>query len=270
MKTINLINYQKSDIKYEIKAFPDGEPYFKLDFIDRKEVYQVICRITSPAELFRIMQVADILDRQEVIWELQITYLMTQRNDRVIDFNEPFDLKIVANILDGFKCTEIKILSLHSDRLYHEIPNKIDGLDYWLFPECQELLDSKKYTICYPDKGAFDRYMNYNKQVICLKKVRDLENKGKLLNMDFLEIPDQIGDKILVHDDLCDGGGTFILAASLLRQKFPGKQLDIFVFHMVNSKGIANLSVNYDNVYFTNSYKDWDNLPDNCHLIKIV
>lgn len=266
MKTINLINYQNSDVKYEIKAFPDGEPYFRLDPINRKENYQVICRITSPTELFRLMQIADILDRQEVIWDLRIMYLMTQRNDRVIDFNEPFSLNIVAKILNSFKCENIGVFELHSYRLYHDIP-KIDTINFRWFDECDYIFNN--CTICYPDEGAYDRYGGSDNR-ICLMKVRDLENKGKLLGMNFKVCPDKVSERILVQDDLCDAGGTFILAANLLRERFPDKQLDIFVSHMVNPKGIANLSANYDNVYFTNSYKDWDNLPDNCHLIKIV
>lgn len=267
MKTINLINYRNSDVKYEIKAFPDGEPYFKLDPINRKETYQVICRITSPTELFRLMQIADILDRQEVIWDLRIMYLMTQRNDRVIDFNEPFDLNIISGILKSFKCENIDIFELHSDRLCHDISHKINMINFRWFEDCSRIVYSDSYTLCLPDKGA---YLRYGGNGILLEKVRDLNDKGRLLKIDLAEVPDEINDKILVLDDLCDAGGTFILTAGLLREKFPNKQLDIFVSHMVNPKGIANLSVNYDNVYFTNSYKDWDNLPDNCHLIKIV
>lgn len=37
---------------------------------------------------------------------------------------------------------------------------------------------------------------------------------------------------------------------------FPDRKLAIYVTHMVNPKGITTLSENYDEVYFTNSYKD--------------
>ena len=37
----------------------------------------------------------------------------------------------------------------------------------------------------------------------------------------------------------------------------------------VNRKGIENLSKYYNKVIFTNSYKDWDNLPNNCEMLKI-
>lgn len=45
-----------------------------------------------------------------------------------------------------------------------------------------------------------------------------------------------------------------------------------YVTHMVNPKGITTLSENYKEVYFTNSYKDWnkETLPDNVKVIEIV
>lgn len=36
---------------------------------------------------------------------------------------------------------------------------------------------------------------------------------------------------------------------------------------MVNPKGIENL---FNHVWFTNSYKDWENLPENVTMIKVV
>lgn len=46
--------------------------------------------------------------------------------------------------------------------------------------------------------------------------------------------------------------------------------IDIFVTHMVNPKGIENLSKTFRHVYFTNSYKDWNNLPENCTIFEVV
>lgn len=41
---------------------------------------------------------------------------------------------------------------------------------------------------------------------------------------------------------------------------------------MVNYKGIITLSENYNEVYFTNSYNDWDkkDLPDNVTVLNVV
>lgn len=39
---------------------------------------------------------------------------------------------------------------------------------------------------------------------------------------------------------------------------------------MVNAKGIENLSKYFNHVWFTNSYKDWNNLSDNVTLINLI
>lgn len=68
------------------------------------------------------------------------------------------------------------------------------------------------------------------------------------------------------------GGGTFKGIAQLLGFHYPDRERTIHVTHMVNPKGITTLSENYKEVYFTNSYKDWnkETLPDNVKVIEIV
>lgn len=77
---------------------------------------------------------------------------------------------------------------------------------------------------------------------------------------------------LVVIDDLCDGGGTFKGIAQLLESHYPNRDRVIYVTHMVNPKGIATLSENYKEVYFTNSYRDWEQevLPNNVKVIKVV
>lgn len=83
---------------------------------------------------------------------------------------------------------------------------------------------------------------------------------------------------ILVVDDLCDGGGTFVGIAQKIRKYCPDRELNIFVTHMVNHKGIENLSKNFDHVYFTNFYYNWESgykvngmkFPENITQINII
>lgn len=117
MKLLNLINLDKSEIKYNLTRFPDGEPQISFsDEFDRKDSVKVIYRITSAEELFILTQVGDILDRQEIEWDLFITYLMSMRMDRVMDFNRPFSLKIVCSILNTMNYRYVTVLEPHSDR----------------------------------------------------------------------------------------------------------------------------------------------------------
>ena len=74
------------------------------------------------------------------------------------------------------------------------------------------------------------------------------------------------------HSVMC-AGGTFVGIANKIREVNPDRKLAIYVTHMVNPKGITTLSENYDEVYFTNSYADWDEymkLPDNVRIIKVI
>lgn len=99
MQQLNLVHLKDSDIKYSISRFPDGEVQISLEEFSHKEQVLVKCRVTNAEDLFILMQVLDILDRHEVLYKLNIYYLMSMRMDRVMDFNRPFTLKIVLNIL---------------------------------------------------------------------------------------------------------------------------------------------------------------------------
>lgn len=266
MQILNLIRKEVSSINYNISHFPDGEVQITLDSFSRKDDILVECRITSTEELFILMQVIDILDRQEVTYSVTIYYLMGMRMDRVMDFNRPFTLKVVSTLLSRSKAHEIRILEPHSkkifdlDSIFTEYTNDfLEGLKIGLL-SCHQLV--------LPDAGAQKRYSNVSKAVLC-SKVRD-EQTGKLTGFE-VKNPNDIQNKdLLILDDLCDGGGTFCGIAAELRKYKPNANINIFVTHMVNRKGIENLAKTFNKVYFTNSYRTWDNLPDNVIQIEIV
>ena len=267
MQKINLVNPKQSEVKFEIINFPDGEPHFKfIGELDRKDEYEVECRITNPTDLFVVCQVADILDRLSVKWKLRICYLMSMRMDRVISFNESFSLKVVANILNSFDPCEVEILEPHSQRTVDEIWNSVSA-------SVAKGIDFSSFIVVFPDKGAKERYSNIkiSDYVITCNKVRD-PNTGKLLSFEITnpEVIEKAPAEMdfVVIDDLCDGGGTFVGVANLLKNY--NRKRNIFVTHLVNEKGIKNLCENYDFVTVTNSYKDWKSDYENFHVIRVV
>lgn len=92
MQVLNLIRPEKSDVKYEVIQFPDGEPHIVLNGIDRKDDLTVVCRVCNPTDLFILMQVGDILNRQGILFGLDIVYLMSI-DDSFINFDE---IKLLA------------------------------------------------------------------------------------------------------------------------------------------------------------------------------
>ena len=269
MQILNLVHLKDSDIKYSISRFPDGEVQISLGDFSHKEQIQVKCRITNAEDLFILMQVLDILDRHEVSYVLSIYYLMGMRMDRVMDFNRPFTLKIVLNSLKNCNADNIQILEPHSDAYY----------DYRFGGKFTELYieDNPSNTVwngfqmVLPDAGAKERYdFQYVGTALTCSKIRDLTT-GKILEIK-IDNPEAISDKpLLILDDLCDGGGTFCgIAKAFNALNIPKERLNIAVTHMVNSKGIKNLSENFNHVWFTNSYEDWENLPGNVTMIKVI
>ena len=94
---------------------------------------------------------------------------------------------------------------------------------------------------------------------------------GKILEIK-IDNPEKLdGRPLMIIDDLCDGGGTFCGIAECFKKIGISKdRLNISVIHMVNPKGIENLSKHFNHVWFTNSYKDWENLPENVTMNKII
>ena len=267
MQVLNLIRPEKSSIKYKVIQFPDGEPHIVLKNIDRKDNLSVICRICNPTDLFILMQVGDILNRQGVLFSLNITYLMSMRMDRVISYNESFSLSIVAQVINNMSPQAVHVLEPHSYRVQ-------DLINAYWGDIATPIPDFRGYLKVYPDRGTLQRYGgDSTKNVIC-SKVRDPKT-GQLSGFK-IENPEVIEENqdlpLVVIDDLCDGGGTFKGIAQLLESHCPNRDRAIYVTHMVNPKGIATLSENYKEVYFTNSYRDWGRevLPNNVKVIEVV
>ena len=269
MYTLNLIHPEQGNITFGLFKFPDGETHIKLEEINRKDSVNVICRITNAEDLFVLMQIGDILNRQAVEFDLTIYYLMSMRMDRVMTFNESFSLKIVADVINNMKPSHVYILEPHSERTMKMINNS----KYLQIPDpVRCYVDFDNVTLCYPDKGAFDRYSFKDNlcDVICLNKKRNVET-GEIIGLKIDVIPKTVKDTILITDDLCDGGRTFVEASKLLRSQFPDKKIAIAVTHAVNKCGIEKLSENFDDVYITNSYYDWQNEYhlSNVHIVDL-
>ena len=275
MQILNLINKEKSDIDYSISRFPDGEVQITLGEFSHKDGVLIACRITSSEELFILMQVCDILRRHGVGFLISIYYLMSMRMDRVMDFNRPFSLSIVCAILDNLGATSIGLYCPHSEE-YKRLFNKTSTLELC---SCFPNIDTTIYQLVLPDRGAKnrDKGTGFIGPYIFGKKCRDLTS-GKIISIG-IENPECLdGRSLLIRDDLCDGGGTFVGIAEAIKKVQPDSKISIYIDHMVNPRGIENLSKTFDHVWFTNSYKDWKKdwegqptpFPKNVTQIEIV
>lgn len=256
---------------YKVSRFPDGETHIELDELNRKYPVILKMRLRNAEELFLLMQLADILKRQAVeISEFHIYYLMSGRCDRLFDLNRPFTLEIVANVINSLQAQKVILYEPHSDRSLNLINNSraiypTKQITQMVLAQSQTSADPIMYTVA-PDAGADARY---NCNIIC-GKTRNAE--GKLIGFQIEKtITTYPNSNYIVLDDLCDGGGTFLGIADLLKKKFNPNSLTLVLTHAIQKEGLEKVAAVYDNVYITDSYKDWKaiNLPKNIKVLNI-
>ena len=268
-KSLNLQYLDKSDIKYDVISFPDGEKQLNIldNLCNYKDDVNIVTRITNGDDLFLLLQAYDILDRNCIPYITTIKYLMTQRSDRLFSYNRPCSLKVMLSQLKG--C--INVLEPHNREAMNDFYNNLIGEDmaeeyrYEVFNKCT---DDGDYLF-FPDNGAKNRYSFYCKEGVYFTgmKVRDVDT-GRITNYKvvypFGNDVGRIGEEvktITIVDDLCDGGSTFILAYNELKKLgHPNLKINLDVVHAVQEAGLRRVCEVFDNVTVTNSYADWDKL----------
>lgn len=275
MNTFNLIYPEQSDIRYQSMIFPDGQPHLKIDIAglaapDLKAPLRILTRITSSNDLLTVLLAKNTLDYSgfEHI-ELDISYLMAARMDRVMLEGEPFALKVVAGILNSAGFRKIRIFDPHSEvstalieRSYPVANHAFvqDALAHYFGHH-----PAGAYSIVSPDAGALKKIhklaqvLDTDNVIECMKE-RDLKT-GKLTS--FKTVAENLdGQTCFIIDDICDGGGTFAGTAKMLKEKGAGK-IVLIVSHGVFSKGTVIEFV--DEIYTTDSYRQVDGV--NCFAV---
>jgi ribose-phosphate pyrophosphokinase len=76
---------------------------------------------------------------------------------------------------------------------------------------------------------------------------------------------DELYKDIIIIDDICDGGATFINIAKEIQKQYelttPKPKIYLIVTHGIFSKGLEELGEYFESIYCTNSYQDYE--PDN-------
>lgn len=201
----------------------------------------------SESEIIQVQQLLTLLTASHV--DLCIPYLPYARQDKDISNDSTFALHSFARWLNSIpNISYVTAFDPHSDVARDSIacflPTRPDGL-------IQRISDDFDY-ICYPDEGAAKRYrINSTAKPLYGKKVRD-QSTGKITSYEITNAESiRMGSTVLVVDDICDGGATFILLGSTL-QCYRMKA-SLYVSHGIFSNGIEILRGYYDRIITTDS-----------------
>lgn len=225
--------------KIKFSNFPNNECTFECieQYVEKYE-NAVLFKYEDDSDLVKLMMVKKELDRYASSAQtfLIITYMPYSRLDREQD-GIPFTLKYVGQMINDMNFTEIAVIEAHSDVTMGVLDRCINvEITEYLFnmanQKCLLDFDPKKDFVCFPDATAQKRYSSigdYN-YVVGMKH-RDFKT-GRILDME-LFVPGEIeniketwgeqlskvyGRNVVIVDDLCSRGGTFILTAEKLKE----------------------------------------------------
>lgn len=241
-------------------SFPSKcEMHVKLPNIEYADRVVITTRIQSSDDVMSLLLATDAVRRMGIKdIEVMMPYLPYARQDRVMVEGEPLSLKVFSDIINAQNYSKVIVYDVHSEVSLALINNSVSISNFGFVRNTLDGIED--YLIVSPDAGAYKKIfklcqqLKYTGEIITCNKIRDLSNgviRSLTVSHDDLE-----GKDCYIIDDICDGGGTFILLAEELNKRNAGKVF-LVVSHGIFSKGIDALT-GIDRVYTTNSFKDHD------------
>lgn len=194
--------------------------------------YKVVWEFENEAELIHVCQLGELLGYNA---DLYLPFLPYGRQDKEVGNDKTFALNTFIAIVDMF-FNKVSTLDAHSTDLFPVYWKSIAPVN----AICVAITETCCDAVCFPDKGAKKRYSDISLRQITLDKDRNQET-GEILGLKVAENELFIKHaRVLVVDDLCDGGRTFTEAAKLLYEK-GAREVHLYTTHGIYSKGLEPL-----------------------------
>jgi ribose-phosphate pyrophosphokinase len=265
-KTLNLAYPEKSQIKFHISKFPDGQQTIDIDDVEQlnSENIKIYSRIRSFRDLEIIIAANQILRTAAVASvSLYAPYFLGARSDRRFKKGGTNYLKnVIAPIINSQNFDCVLTLDPHSDVLEACLNNFEKISNSLVVQSALDVIGKDNVILVSPDGGALKKIYDVAEEfdipnIITAMKHRDI----KTGNITHTEVPlsESIyykDSKFVIVDDICDGGRTFIELTKAIREKVTDAKIYLVVTHGIFSSGFDQLNVYFDKVFTTNSYAD--------------
>lgn len=235
----------------QIINFPAGEILVRYPvYCDNAEITVIVYDHTMDG-LFALAQIIDIArhenPRVEVI--VKIPYFPNARQDRRTQRGESFALKVYADFLNSLKADRVISLDPHSNVLAAVVNNfhPVDQAKLWVewVVQWADTFEGD-CVLVYPDAGAKKKTEEIaelanlqirHKRITVQGASKDRDPKTGKLNISFQG--DLSDCHVLIVDDICDGGGTFLgLANEISLNASTGvRSMTLAVTHGLYTKG---------------------------------
>lgn len=258
----------------DMKRFPGGEVHVTLPELAYWDVeaVNVEVKLRCSDGVMALAMVKEALDyecvRKDMHKNLTMGYIPYARQDRRCNERESLSIKVFAGMINAMKFDSVMVVDPHSDvapALLDNVVRITDQTDLLgrfkqHHGDLYQKLHDEELTLVAPDVGASKKIESVAKHFnhesfIQGHKRRDLKT-GHLSGFGYTGVVR--GRDLLIVDDICDGGGTFIgLAHELLEGG--ANTVSLYVTHGIFSagKGPHHLLDNgIHKIYTTDSYYD--------------
>jgi ribose-phosphate pyrophosphokinase len=259
------LTLDNQQIEIERGVFPDGAVWLKVSGELPRFAQIMRIRVAAMRDMNDFMLLAQLVDAVRHVTDitvshLELAWLPWARQDRHMVNGDSFALKVFATQLNTLNFSRVFLLDPHSDAAAAAINNSVVIAQETCLMQSERLrqaIGAGKLMLVAPDAGALKKIHNVAKasgarDYAILTKERDVAT-GNLTGFALVS-GDVAGKDVLIVDDLCDAGGTFIGSAQVLRDA-GARSVSLYVTHGVFSKGVENLLNNgIDAIYTTTSY----------------
>lgn len=269
---LNLAYPEKSDIKFTVSKFPDGQQSITLDstfYVQLHEPITIKSRLNSFQDLELIICANQAIKNIDSLVQvnLYVPYFLGARSDRKFTEGGINYLKqVICPIINSQNFNSVTVVDPHSDVLeaclnnfdkYNNFVLVDDALSYMIGED-----EEDQIVLVSPDAGAYKKVFDVAKEfkiekIITATKVRDVKT-GKILRTEIPVLDQHRNLKYVIIDDICDGGRTFIELAKAIKDSRPYAEIYLVVTHGIFSAGLYELSKHIDRIFSTNSVKDID------------
>lgn len=245
-------------ITYKVWQFPSGEIGVKFDNkkidVPTDEGICIQGSITSSDHIMELLQLVEHI--RFVILTIPIHLIMPycaySRQDRRCNTGESFSLKIFADLINSCNFASVTTWDNHSDVSTALINNCnnihvkdiLDDNNNHSMIIVGLQLDRYDYFIS-PDAGAnkkvFSCSQEFDIPMIRADKIRATGNGNIIDTKIYTEASTLKGKRVLIIDDICQGGRTFEELAKALKEKQPNVEIDLFVTHGFFNNGFNKM-----------------------------
>jgi ribose-phosphate pyrophosphokinase len=263
-----MILVNKQEVNFT--KFPNGEGCLDLDFRKHLSLHnRITFKYEGDSSLMELLMFKKAIENDRCQNDLTIVYMPYSRMDRK-GGNYLFTLKYISEFINSLKFHKVYIIEPHSDVCLALVDNS-EVIDFTqpLFENLLKNENLNMFVLMFPDATAQKRYSkmysDYD-QVYGIKQ-RDFRT-GEISSLKV--IGDVSGMNIIIIDDLCSFGGTFIKSAEQLKE-LGAKDIYLITPHCEDNiyKGNIFKTDLIKKVYSTNSIIS-DRLNDRIEIADIL